>query len=175
MINGSRTDKSQRDEWRTPAPIVRYAASMAGTFDHDTACTRENAVAAPNWLDWPAGSGALSRFWEGTCWCNPPYSDIPEWVDHALTSAKARTVMLIPSPNGERVYDRLLRGGRVQQTHIIGRVSFIGPDGKPRSGNPRGSSLFWIGFSTPMPPVVDLVSIAIMHGNLKETFTRENQ
>lgn len=51
--------------------------------------------------------------------------------------------MLVPSPNGESYYDRLIANSH--EIHIVGRIAFIGADGKPKSGNSRGSSLFIIG------------------------------
>ena len=136
--SGSTTPIEHRDCWRTPAYIVRYAEHILGGIDFDTACTSENAVTTPIWL----GTGdcdSLAVDWQGRCWCNPPYSLISPWAEKAIGS-NAVTAFLIPTPNGESYYSELFKHSH--EISIIGRISFIGADGKPKSGNNRGSSLF---------------------------------
>jgi hypothetical protein len=50
--------------------------------------------------------------------------------------------MLIMSPNGEDRFEQLFP--RAHEIHIVGRIGFLGFDGKPVSSNTRGSSLFLI-------------------------------
>lgn len=112
-----------------------------GGFDFDTACTKQNALATPVWFNRQCNRNALLVPWSGKSWCNPPYSDIDPWVEHALAQP-ALTALLVPSPNGETRYATLCRQAR--EYMIVGRISFIGAAGDPVDGNPRGSSLFLI-------------------------------
>lgn len=137
---GSTTKDEDKDCWRTPEFIIEWVSDLLCGLDFDTACTIDNAVANPVWI----GSGnndALLVDWHGRCWCNPPYSAIGPWIDKAIAS-RATTAMLIPTPNGEKHYSRL--SYNAHEISIIWRLSFIGADGLPKSGNNRGSSLFII-------------------------------
>lgn len=136
----SKTPESERDSWRTPQYIFNYARKIVGLFDYDTACTHRNKMAHPVWAGFDHND-ALLVDWEGLLWCNPPYSNIGPWIDKAISS-NAITVMLIPSPNGENYYQKLI--DHSHEIAIQGRISFIGADGKPKNGNTRGSSLFII-------------------------------
>ncbi|MGI0024528.1 MAG: DNA N-6-adenine-methyltransferase [Nitrososphaera sp.] len=137
-----------RDEWRTPQYVLRHVAVTLDVpwFDYDTACTLEDAIAPPIWKG-ESTTDALRCRWLKLLWCNPPYSAIPTWVKYALGQAEhphTRIVLLLPSPNGEKIYQSLLMAGNVQQTHVIGRIAFLNSAGVPRQGNPRGSSLFYL-------------------------------
>lgn len=136
----SRTPENERDTWRTPKYIFDYAQKIIGNIDFDTACDYENSLANPIFYESDIRD-ALACEWKGICWCNPPYSNISPWIEKAIIS-NAITVMLIPSPNGESYYGKLIENSH--EIAIQGRISFIGADGKPKNGNTRGSSLFII-------------------------------
>lgn len=155
------TPEEFKDEFRTPKPIYNWAASLIGGIDYDTACNEKNALATPIWTT-ECGflhGDALSRRWFGRCFNNPPYSLIEPWIAHAIESKAAITAMLIPSPNGEDRYKKLIPNAH--EIVIVGRVAYIaggsyvikGKKGKPDryviegeelTGNTRGSSLFII-------------------------------
>lgn len=134
--------ESERDEWRTPPWLFKYArVVLLGASDdvvYDAACNRTNALASPVHKRW---GDALSVPWHGKVWCNPPYSNIPPWIEAAF-KCDGPVVMLIPSPNGESYYPPLLE--KAHEIHIVGRVGFINRHGQQVNGNPRGSSLFII-------------------------------
>lgn len=146
---------NDRDSWRTPPELYDWAERLVGGFQYDAACTKANALSAPLWERTGFKSGdSLSHAWPdgSTIWMNPPYSDIDPWLDRAL-ECTSLVAMLIMSPNGESRFGRLLP--RAHEINIVGftddrgrersgRVSFIGPDGKPVNNNTRGSSLFLI-------------------------------
>lgn len=153
----SNTPEMFKDEFRTPPEVVLWGRKIYGRFDFDTACTERNAVATM--IAGPYGGDALLPHWHGVCWCNPPYSNIEPWIEKAISSVTAVTLMLIPSPNGEDRYAELF--SRSHEINIVGRLSFLAggdyvikgkngrPDrfvyeGEPQSGNTRGSSLFII-------------------------------
>ena len=135
------TPEPERDSWRTPKQVFDWLNRIYH-FGYDTACTHENALAMPVWHG-EQSADALATDWIGSLFCNPPYSDIGPWVDKAICSAEcgATTVMLIPSPNGETYHAKALRHAK-RLILINGRLAFINADGKPVSGNNRGSCLY---------------------------------
>jgi phage N-6-adenine-methyltransferase len=135
------TPEPERDGWRTPKPIIDWLNRIY-QFDYDTACTDENALTAKIWRG-RADGDALSCEWIGVLYCNPPYSDVTPWVEKAISSAErgATVVMLIPSPNGEAYHAKALRHAK-RLILINGRIAFINADGKPVSGNSRGSCIY---------------------------------
>lgn len=139
--NNTTTLEPDRDSWRTPKQVFEWLDRVY-RFDHDTACTDENALKKPVWLG-RHDRDALASVWAGKVFCNPPYSDISPWVDKAIESAQsgATTVMLIPSPNGESYHAKALRSAK-RLLLINGRLAFINSAGKPVSGNNRGSCLY---------------------------------
>ena len=140
----SNTPENEKNEWRTPPEVFAWASSIIGGIDYDTACTPENRLASAIYAFWanPGGRDALAVEWHDRCWCNCPYDNIEPWIAKALSSKNAITAMLIPSPNGEARYAELC--AKSHEIQIVGRLAFLKPDGKPVSGNTRGSSLFII-------------------------------
>lgn len=137
----SKTPPEEKDEARTP-PFVFAFAKRRFAFDIDLASTAANAV-CPWYLT--KSSDALSLEWHKlgkVGWLNPPYSDTSPWLKHAVEEAGKgfTTVMLIPTPNGESQYGQYVIGHASEVIFIDGRLSFLRPDGKPMSGNPRGSA-----------------------------------
>lgn len=139
--------ETPKNEWRTPPEVVAWASSIIGQpFDFDAACTIHNAIAYPLWRrsDFKGGD-ALSAPWPDNSfiWCNPPYGrgKADPFIEKAL-ACKSLVAMLIMSPNGEDRFEQLFP--RAHEIHIVGRIGFLGFDGKPVSGNTRGSSLFLI-------------------------------
>lgn len=137
----SDTPLNERDSWRTPPEVFHWASDMVGGFQYDTACTVRNALAMPLWKG-RRDHDALACRWRGRLWCNPPYSDIGPWIDKALDCVGI-VALLIPSPNGESYYARLIPAA--YEIYISGRLAFLDSDGEPRKGNTRGSSLFLLG------------------------------
>lgn len=135
------TPEPERDSWRTPKKVFDWLDRIY-RFDYDTACTVDNALKRPVWWR-QAENDALACDWRGMCFVNPPYSDIAPWVDKSIRSADcgATVVMLIPSPNGEAYHAKALRHAK-RLILINGRIAFINSDGKPVSGNNRGSCFY---------------------------------
>lgn len=142
IVNQSSTPLNEKNEWRTPPEVFRWASKLVGGFDYDTACRNCNALAPPIWT-YTGHFDALLVSWDGSgaAWCNPPYDDIDPWSNKAIASSCV-TALLVPSVNGEARYASLIRAAH--EIVIIGRLAFLRPDGTPVSGNTRGSSLFVI-------------------------------
>lgn len=156
----SNTPEAIKDLIQTPPYIFEFAWSVLGGIDFDTACNSENQLSCPVWWGLGGkGDDALSVEWRGKLFCNPPYSNVVPWIDHAIACKDAITAMLLPSPNGDSYCDKLIENSH--EIHIIGRIAFISPadffikgkngkpdkqvkKGDPLPGNNRGSSLFII-------------------------------
>jgi len=137
----SKTDPKYKDSWSTPDYIFNFLDKIYN-FEVDLAASAENAKMRP-YLNEEAN--ALGVDWSRighSGFCNPPYSNIKPWIEKAIEEAERgfTTVMLIPTPNGESYYEDLIINADTI-IFIKGRVSFIGSDGKPKSGNNRGSCI----------------------------------
>lgn len=147
--HGSKTEESQRDLFRTPKPIFNWLNSLFN-FSVDAACTKESILCNRGFY-YPQRN-AFEYGWYKDCkrigiaphfFVNPPYSDILPWVEKAEEEASkgCLVVMLVPSPNGDK-WTKMAFEYASDLILINGRVSFIGQDGKPASGNNRGSCVY---------------------------------
>lgn len=142
MATRSHTRPDEKDEWRTP-PFVFWWAHQRFNFAVDLASTEANKLCHQNITK---HENALAQDWSrfaGAGWCNPPYSNIDPWLQKAWDEAYEgfTSVFLIPTPNGEDRYSRWVLGHASEVIFIGGRLAFINAEGKPVSGNTRGSCL----------------------------------
>ena len=87
---------SKSDEWETPQDLFDKL-NETYHFDLDVCATEQNAK-CDRFFD--AAQDGLKKSWGGaTIWCNPPYSNITEWVRKAAEEQQngTTTVMLVPS------------------------------------------------------------------------------
>lgn len=137
----STTPPDVRDEWRTP-PFVFEFLHRRHRFDIDLAATKENALLPCEYLT--AADNALTHEWGRIAtagYLNPPYSNVDPWLEKAIEEARRgfTTVCLLPAPNGEDRYGRFVFDAASEVLFITGRLSFLDPQGRPKSGNNRGS------------------------------------
>lgn len=137
----SKTPKKERDYYQTPQYIYNWMDSIY-EFDIDLAANKDNAKNS-NFITEEADSLTIDWHLYGkTGWLNPPYSDIKSWVRKAAleSSHGFTTVMLINTPNGEKIYRNVFYKAS-EIIFINGRLAFIGANGKPKAGNTRGSCI----------------------------------
>jgi phage N-6-adenine-methyltransferase len=111
------------DEWATPQDLFD-ALNRIFYFTSDVCATRENAKCKKFYtkLD-----NALVRRWiDCMRFCNPPYSEISKWVDHALAQEQGDTIMLLPSRTDTKWYHKLLSSPQAKIYPIKGRLKFGG-------------------------------------------------
>jgi phage N-6-adenine-methyltransferase len=86
---------SSSDNWATPQDFFDKL-NEEFHFTLDVCATPENAKCERYFT--PEMDG-LKQEWTGVCWCNPPYSQIKQWIQKASESASngATVVMLIPA------------------------------------------------------------------------------
>lgn len=138
----SNTPLEERNLWRTPLYVFRWAEWMWGPFDVDLAADADNAL-CEQYIT--REENALSKSWGSygrTGWCNPPYDNIEPWILKAALERRHgfTTVLLIPAFNGE-VYHQTTFDEAGAIRFIVGRLGFHRPSGEPVQGNTRGSML----------------------------------
>lgn len=140
-------NKLNKDSYQTPDFVYDWANDIFG-FDIDLAASDENHKHEKYFT---RQDNALDKEWSKfghIGWCNPPYSNVVPWIEKAIEEAKNgfRTVMLLPTPNGDSYNDKMLKQGMI---FIIGRLAFLDwKTGVPVSGNNRGSCLVLFGFDS---------------------------
>ena len=144
---GSKTPESLRDTWRTP-PEIFAALNAEFIFQMDAAASEENRLCRlfiseeENTLttSWPQAMG----YADGYVWMNPPYSDIGPFVDKAAHENKwsrIGCVMLLPADTSVGWFIQAIETASEVRFITGGRLAFIDANGKPVSGNPKGSML----------------------------------
>lgn len=113
-------------------------------FDLDVAASNYNAKCERFYT--PATDG-LKGPWAGRVWCNPPYSQIREWVEKAWAEWGAGDaqliVMLLPANRPEQAWWQDLvepfrdNGGALRTEFIRGRQRFVMPGAEAIGPNER--------------------------------------
>ena len=164
----STTPKPERDSWSTPDYIFKWLDDIFD-FDVDLAADEHNTKCRLN--HFTADDDGVKQHWSyfgKTGWLNPPYSKIAPWISKAIQEQKDNrftTVMLIPTPNGESYYREIFKHAS-DIIFITGRLSFIDANGKPKSGNTRGSCIVVFGHR--------FGSINVSHVNRNDLIKLEN-
>lgn len=138
----STTPIDARDEWRTPSFVFAWANRRFG-FGVDLAATDENALCDDWFTREHSAFFAPWHEFSAPGWANPPYSNIDPWLHKAVDEARAgfTSVFLVLAPNGEERYGKYVLGVASELIFITGRLAYLTPDGRPVSGNTRGSCL----------------------------------
>lgn len=146
----SKTPFKVRDSWQTPQWLFLWA-DRRYNFAVDLACTKENTK-CPSYIS-GQDQDSLQADWArlfaetGHGWCNPPYSETGKWLAKAWAEAQLgfKSVVLVPTPNGENYYRDQVFGKASKIIFINGRIGFDQPVAggklKTMTGNPRGSCL----------------------------------
>lgn len=85
---------SKTDEWGTPQELFDELNAEFG-FDLDVCASTDNAKCERFYTREQNG---LFQPWHGTCWMNPPYSDIGHWVETAHRRGTDGTVVVALVP-----------------------------------------------------------------------------
>lgn len=114
------------DERDTPQELFDALNSEFG-FTLDAAASAENAKCERYFT---IADNAVRQSWaKESVWMNPPYSQLPPWIDKAIASAHegATVVALLPVTSGSRWFDTcMLHADEVR--FIEGRLAFNGMD-----------------------------------------------
>ena len=141
------------DDRETPPEVFAEFDKRLGPFTLDVAASAHNTKVPSNYYS--IEDDGLSAPWEGSVWCNPPYSNIRPWVEKAWSEwtqsimAPYRIVMLLPANRTEQAWwQDLIEPARLDGSlyveFIRGRMRFIaaGDDEiKPNARPPFGVCL----------------------------------
>ncbi|PHS59318.1 MAG: phage N-6-adenine-methyltransferase [Alteromonas sp.] len=138
------------DLWSTP-PEVFNALDMEFGFGFDVCAEDETAKCAEYWTidqnalvqDWGIAGSMFGAGYASYLWCNPPYSKILPWVVKAIEAQAAGrgTVMLVMCDPSVKWFSLAAQYASEIRFVTEGRLAFL-KNGKPQSGNNKGSAIF---------------------------------
>jgi phage N-6-adenine-methyltransferase len=90
-----------KNERGTPSNFIN-AISEIFPIELDVCCAEWNRKAERGLYYVSDEDNGLTQDWESRNWCNPPFSEIPQWVEKALCEADRgrQTLMLLPARIG---------------------------------------------------------------------------
>jgi len=116
---------SESDEWATPASLLRPLDEAVGGFDLDPCSGAESRSIAPE--TYTAEDDGLARRWFGSVWCNPPYSDVADWIEKARVESRREPVdvvlVLVPARTSTKWFHKFAATATAI-CFIEGRLSF---------------------------------------------------
>jgi len=138
------------DTWATPQTIYN-ALDSEFDFCADMAASEDNAkhrifwaeTDSPNSLEMDWSDDVIAATGGTWVWCNPPYSNITPWVDKAIEAQKGGlgTVMLVMADPSVGWFAKAANHATEIRFVTEGRLAFL-ENGKPKSGNNKGSVFF---------------------------------
>lgn len=161
MNNPKPKSGAGRGNWRTPPDLFAILNNEFG-FTIDVAADESNHL-CERYLSGPHPQGVpyfgptcpcgLCAPWNDmryrpggyrpdVAYCNPPYSNIPPWVEAIELEPDMTRVLLVPGDPSANWYQRACMTAW-EERRVRNRVPFIDPDtGKPVAGNFRPSTVF---------------------------------
>ena len=115
----------ERDERPTPQDFFDALHAEFG-FTLDVAAGPDNHK-CPDYFT--VEDDGLMQDWHGVVWCNPPYSEVGEWVAKAYRESLrgVTSVLLLPSSTDTAwFYDWVLPFAEIR--FVRGRIRFVGQD-----------------------------------------------
>lgn len=114
------------DDHRTPLPIFKSLQP----FHLDVAASHENAL-CERYYTLEEGQDGLEEPWFGVkVWCNPPYRQVPAWIEKAIHETKEGHAgdvwMLLPARTCTRWFRKAWENAS-EIRFIHGRLDFTGP------------------------------------------------
>jgi phage N-6-adenine-methyltransferase len=144
------------DEWGSPKSIVDAGRRVLGRIDLDPASNERAQKIVRAQKYYTKKDDGLSQKWKGPrasrvkVWLNPPFSQplCGKFVAKLLAEHKAKRVsealLILNAVTDTAAFHDLAREG-FEFCLTKGRVSFLGPDGKPLTSNNRGQVIFHVG------------------------------
>ena len=113
---------SKSDIWATPQEFFN-SLNAEFNFTLDPCALPDNAKCSKFYT--PEQNGLKQDWSNETVFCNPPYSDIKNWVEKAYNEAKrgAKVVMLIPARTDTRYFHDFIYGQH-EIRFVRGRLKF---------------------------------------------------
>jgi phage N-6-adenine-methyltransferase len=139
-------DLPPKSEWKTPLKVFHaiekftyknYSPPFAEHFELDPCTTADNPLGTKRF--YTKKEDGLWRDWAPySVFCNPPYDNIPAWLNKAVLEAnkdedEAKVCMLLPAATADGWFHDLATLGKI--TLLKGRVSFENAPTSPRWGS----------------------------------------
>lgn len=131
LYSSARTaDGDGNDNWGTPDWLFNLLNQNFGPFSVDTCADAENSKVPGSFFD--EAMDGLKQVWTGTCWCNPPYSGVADWIKKGYDSVYVdktadRVVFLVANRTETEWFHEYAARGLV--FFLRSRVKFIEPRG----------------------------------------------
>jgi len=147
FVNKTSTPADDKDLWQTPKELFD-AIDQEFDFDVDVCASTNNKLC---YEYFSVERSALDFEWDSSSFCyflNPPYSQTQLFLERAAQQAKKHNITVVALVNANT--DTKWFADAVKSANEVrlftGRISFIKPDGKKASGNPKGQCLIiWRG------------------------------
>ncbi len=133
-------------EWYTPPAMIERARSVLGAIDLDPA----SADVPQAWIQaqtYYTATTLLQSPWAGRVWLNPPFDDVPAWVERLereyTHGAVTAALLLVNSAPGYVWYEELWR--RWPVVCLRERLRFIQADGTPAGQAKKAQTIAYLG------------------------------
>lgn len=148
--NPSILNENYSVEWYTPLDLIEPMLGVLGLGDrkmYADPCTSEAALTyqrnggihAPSWHCMK--NGQKEEWPDLPIWLNPPYGrGLLDWVNRY--AAHTSSALLLCPPSVDVGWWHVAWNASDAVVFLKGRIKFVQPDGKPCSGNTKGSMLF---------------------------------
>lgn len=142
------TKRNSNDEWYTPLTIVEKAKLVLGTIDVDPASNEITQQYIKAKTFYTKEINGLDKPWNGTVWCNPPYSAsllkkfTAKFLGEYELGNMKEGIMLTNSGTDTKWNIPLQKG---VQLYTNGRISFMLPDGTYKDKGSRGQCFTYLG------------------------------
>jgi phage N-6-adenine-methyltransferase len=135
-------------EWHTPPEYVGLARAVLGAVDLDPASNAKAQEIVRATKYFTASDNGLTKPWRGRVWCNPPYSNIEDYVEKFIAERGAghtdSGIMLTNASTDAGWFHRAM-GHADAVCFKLGRIRFLDTRGHERDAPPYGSAFFYFG------------------------------
>ena len=131
---------SRREEWETPQWLFDIL-DQEFHFTLDVCATQANTKCKRFFTREEDG---LKQSWkEEICWMNPPYHDVPIWLEKAWNETRNKNtvvVALLPSRTNTRWFRKYYRNVEIRL--LANRIAFLDSNKIVRKANPKPAMIF---------------------------------
>jgi len=133
------SEPRETDERHTPKELFGWIEGQCGSFEQDVAATKKNAL-CPYWID--RETDGLTTDWMNRWFCNPPYSNIEDWIAQAGAQAAAgRTGVMLVRSDTSTIWWASAFDMATQIVFLRPRVRYFSPAGLQLGSPNFGSAL----------------------------------
>lgn len=125
-------NKSKSDKWQTP-PEIYDKLNNEFKFNFD-----------PCPINWKEGDkDGLKIEWGTSTFCNPPYSNVSEWIEKAyIEYKKGKTIIMLINAITDTIAFHKYIYNQAEIRFIKGRIKFINPlEPNKRQASPKASMI----------------------------------